>query len=79
MVLKTIKTKMLAGVAGVVVLTLGAGLLVGAGAEPKQTGLKGAGGKAVAHLAGGKKITAPNTPTARWFNTTLDAGEPTIA
>ena len=79
MVLKTIKSRMLAGVAGVVVLSLGAGFVAGVGAGPKQTGLKGAGGKAVAHLAGGKKITAPNTPAARWYNTTLDAGEPTIA
>jgi hypothetical protein len=60
-------------------MSVATGLLVSVQAEPKQTGLKGAGGRGVAHLAGGKKISAPSTPSARWYFTTLDAGEPTIA
>ncbi|HEX2058312.1 MAG TPA: sialidase family protein [Actinomycetota bacterium] len=64
--------------AGVVALSLSAGLLTGVGAKGKQTGLDGAGGRAVAHLAGGKRISAPDVPSARWYDTTLDAGEPTI-
>ncbi|MFN2588180.1 MAG: sialidase family protein [Actinomycetota bacterium] len=76
---KTIRRRLLAGVAGVAALSLAAGLVAGVGAKAKQTGTKGAGGSAVAHLAGGKRISAPDVPEARWYDTTLDAGEPTIA
>ena len=77
--LKTTTSRVAAAVAGVVVLSLAAGLLTGVGAKGKQSGLKGAGGRGVAHVAGGKRISAPNVPSARWYDTTLDAGEPTIA
>ncbi|HYO61147.1 MAG TPA: sialidase family protein [Actinomycetota bacterium] len=77
--LETTRSRVATAVAGVVAASLAAGLMAGVGAAPKQTGLKESGGKAVAHLAGAKKISAPNTPSARWFDTTLDAGEPTIA
>ena len=77
--LETTRSRVTTAVAGVIAASLAAGLMAGAGAAPKQTGLKGAGGKAVAHLAGGKKISAPDAPSARWYDTTLDAGEPTIA
>ena len=77
--LKTSKGRALTALSTVLALSLAAGLLAGAGAAPKQSGKKGAGGKAVAHLAGGKKISAPQTPEARWYFTSLDAGEPTVA
>ncbi|HYP24236.1 MAG TPA: hypothetical protein VEV43_11740, partial [Actinomycetota bacterium] len=76
---KSARSRVAVAVAGVVAASLAAGPLSGVGAAAKQTGLKDAGGRAVAHLAGAKKISAPNTPTARWYDTTLDAGEPTIA
>lgn len=48
----------------------------GAGPEPKY----GPGGKAVVHKAGGKIVPPKGLPVpeARWYDTTLDAGEPTL-
>ena len=43
-----------------------------------QKGTEGAGGKAVAHYPGGKKISRPNAPTSRLFRVGMGAGEPTI-
>lgn len=50
----------------------------GPSATAGQKGIEGAGGKAVAHFAGGKKIERPNPPTARLFRVGLPAAEPTI-
>ncbi|MDQ3958389.1 MAG: glycoside hydrolase [Actinomycetota bacterium] len=77
--LKTMKTRTLTAAAGLIALSLAAGMIAGVGAAPKQTGKKGAGGRGVAHLAGGKKISAGSVPEARWYFTSLDAGEPTVA
>ena len=48
------------------------------GAHAGQKGTEGAGGKAVAHYAGGKKINKSGVPSSRLFRVGLPSGEPTL-
>jgi hypothetical protein len=62
-------------------VTLAFGSLVATGglsANAGQKGVEGAGGKGVAHYAGGKKLHRSDVPTSRLFRVGLTAGEPTI-
>ncbi len=78
MELRISASRTLSSLAGATLL-LAAALAAGSGtAQSKQSGTAGAGGSAVAHRAGGVPIRAGNTPEARWYDTGLDAGEPTI-
>lgn len=47
-----------------------------ADAAEKQSGKKGAGGVATAHLPGGRELAVPNAPEARLFRTGMTAVEP---
>jgi hypothetical protein len=62
-----------------VLVALGVVLTDGSPSEgAAQKGTEGAGGRAVAHHAGGKKIVRPELPTARLFRVGVPAGEPTL-
>jgi hypothetical protein len=50
----------------------------GFNANAAQKGTEGAGGKAVAHYAGGKTIHRSKLPSSRLFRVGLPAGEPTV-
>lgn len=65
--------------AAAALVTLGSAISIdGLSAAPAQTGTDGAGGKAVAHHAGGHKIQRADLPSSRLFRVGLPSGEPTL-